>query len=407
MPVVSRSNNRILPANARASDVAKKAIQEILPAQQTRYMSALRVQGYAGILYNRLEQGKRCTCQSSQKHLNTRLDKEGKASKGLINQLITGSDTFDVTPYGHQNWNPQNPFTNETSPLAPGNKHQGTFGLVMNDPTDYPIGEVIEGPVDPDLDIEKMFGDWDGSLLGGSDIACSVCFGTGFVGGYMPFHASRQVFSVADPFVTLGECDIDALAKPWTAKGSKFFVTCTFPLGATGMDIIRVMDDSTPVNAQFTIDSTLITNELQVLKFCDGLPHLIEINFPEDLRFTHFELQFNLTHESAFFEFPKLTKSADITRLETLEPFQIILSPNIPSVRPMDIIVESTFGKVLVVQNVPWWNTRNRNVLGWECMVRVIEPMERFRLLPPRGRIKTKNETTNTQHDNMRGPHRT
>jgi hypothetical protein len=57
MPVKTSNNNRILPANGRAVDVAKRAIQEILPVQQMRYHDAFAVQGYEGVLYNRLGQG--------------------------------------------------------------------------------------------------------------------------------------------------------------------------------------------------------------------------------------------------------------------------------------------------------------------------------------------------------------
>lgn len=414
MPVVKRSNNQILPANARASDVATKAISELMPAQQMKYLDAFRVQGYQGVLYNRLEQGKRCTCQSSQKALNTRLNQAGKASVGDINKLLTGVDRFDLTPYDPHPLDPEDPFSNITSPHAPENKYQGTFNLKGNSP-EYNNTEVVpgkaygdNGPVDPDNQIEDLFGDWDAANLGFTDVACACCFGTGFVGGFAPFHANRQVFAVNDRQVTLTDtCDINELEQPWVANSKEFYVQAILPLGAIGIDVIRVMNGTDVVGATMEIDGVLVTNIPQTLKYCDGRMHVIHVVFTDNVDWTHFEMQFNLTHESAYFEFPKLRKGSDLSRLEQLEPFQIVMSPNIPSLRTNDIVVESTFGKVLVVQNSDWWNTRNRNVLGWECTVRVIEPTEKYRILPFRGRVKSKNVTTNIQHDNVRGSYRT
>jgi hypothetical protein len=65
-----------------------------------------------------------------------------------------------------------------------------------------------------------------------------------------------------------------------------------------------------------------------------------------------------------------------------------------------DIIVEQMLGKVLVVQNVNPWNSRERNILGWEAMVRVIQPMELYRLLPGRGRTKLKDQVTSLPKNN-------
>jgi hypothetical protein len=132
------------------------------------------------------------------------------------------------------------------------------------------------------------------------------------------------------------------------------------------------------------------------------MPHVINVQLVNSEVWTHLEIQFNVSKESAYFEFPKLKKGSDITKIDTTEPFNIILSPNIPSLRPLDIIVESTFGKCLVVQNSDWWNTRNRQVLGWECTVRVIQPQELYRILPVRGRVLTKNVTTNLVRTNQR-----
>ena len=90
-----------------------------------------------------------------------------------------------------------------------------------------------------------------------------------------------------------------------------------------------------------------------------------------------------------------------------MEPFQIVLSPNVPTINSQDIIVESQLGKVLVVQSVNTWKSRQRSILGWEIQVRVIQPQELYRILPPRGRIMSKDRTTLNSRDNVTGKYRT
>lgn len=416
MPVREQSNNRILPANSRAVDVATKAIAEITPVQQQRYMNAFRVQGYGGVLYNHLLQGRKCSCKAGQKALNTRLGLDGKASPGEINKLITGVETFEIAPYNSvSSWNQDDPFAPfETSPAAPVNKYQGVFDVITKDePTtkgQRPNGHVVDdvevgdnGRVDPFVDIDAIVGGFDAPNLGYSDVSCAICFGTGFVGGYSPFSAQRQVITVSD--VEL-QGNINLIDKPWSATDS-FAFQATLPRNPVSIDVFRVMYKHTPIYAQFKIDGKPIDSYSTLIPLCDGGVHDIEVTLRDGAPWTHMEMQFNLTTESAYFEFPRLTKGNDTSLLEQLEPFQIILSPNIPSVRSMDVIVESTFGKVLVIQNSNWWNTRNRDVMGWECMVRVIQPQELYRILPHRGRIPTKNQTTELVRDNVTGPRRT
>lgn len=415
MPVVSRSNNGILPANARAADVAERALNEIIPIQQRRYYDAFRPQGITAVHYNHLTSGRKCNCQSANKQLAGRLNEEGKASEGHINELIlgtgvdaNGSFSFNITPY-NQDQQRVTGRSNETSPYAPVNKNQGVFDIATLD-GDFPQADVVDedgfgdnGPVSA-IDLDSLVGDFDASAFGFSDASCPVCFGTGFVGGYAPFHAHRQVLTVADVQSVGGEIDITK--RPWVADNVKTFSTIVvLPRGAIGVDVFRVWNVVTPVNATYTIDGIALTSVTQLLSFCDGKRHVVVATVNGS--FSHFEMQFNLTTESVYFEFPRRGKSADTALLEQTEPFQIILSPNVPTIDSMDIIVESQLGKVLLVQNVNPWTSRNRAILGWEAQVRVIQPQELYRILPRRGRVLNKDRTTEMIRDNVTGPRRT
>ncbi len=403
MPVVNSSNFQVQSANARAADVAEKAIQEIMPEMQQRSMSAFRPQGVQCIHYNRLNSGRKCNCQSSQKQINGLLGQDGKADIGTINSLITGNTDFGVTPY---NFN-QKRVTGDnasSSPLAPVNKFQGVFD-VLSDDTEIPMADLLggrpsgvgdNGAVDA-VTIDEMVSDFDAGSLGFTDVACPICFGTGYVGGFTPFHGHRQVLTVMDLQLDPSG-SLDLLKSPFVANASFFNVIVKLPRGAIGVDIFRVLNGSEPTGAVISIDGNTITSINQILTYCDGRQHLI--NATNLKSFTHFEIQFSLSTESVYFEFPRRPSSANTALLEQTEPFQIILSPNLPAMDAQDIIVEQMLGKVLVVQNVNPWNSRERNVLGWEAMVRVIQPLELYRLLPGRGRTRLKDQATSLPKNN-------
>lgn len=409
MPVIDPTNAQINAANARASDVAERAVTEIMPQMQQRYYDAFRVQGVQCVHYNRLSSGRKCSCQASRKQINGLLGKDGKADIGTINTLITGNPNFGVTPYNANQQRLTQTDNTVSSPLAPLDKYQGVFdNLGVN--REIPMADLLggrkegvgdNGPVS-NLTIDDMVSDFDANSLGFTDVACPICFGTGYVGGYTPFQANRQVLTVTDMQID-PEGRIDVLKSPLVAEAKSFNVITRLPRGAIGIDVFRVWDGDTPTGATITIDGTLITSTLQILSFCDGRQHLI--NATNLTRFTHLEMQFNISRESVYFEFPRRPSSANTALLEQTEPFQIILSPNVPTMEAQDIIVEQMLEKVLVVQNVNPWNSRQRNVIGWEAIVRVIQPMEIYRILPARGRTMSKDRATNLpQNNGFRSP---
>jgi hypothetical protein len=404
MPVLDTTNMQVQSANARAADVAEKAIKEIMPEMQQRYMSAFRPQGVQCIHYNRLNSGRKCNCQTTQKQINGLLGKDGKADIGTINSLITGNPDFGVKPYNFNQGRVTGVNEAATSPYAPLNKFQGVFDILSAD-TEIPMADLLggrsegvgdNGPVEA-VTIDEMVADFDAGSMGFTDVACPICFGTGFVGGFTPFHGHRQVLTVMDMQLDPNG-SLDLLKSPFVAEAASFNVVVKLPRGAIGVDIFRVLNVDQPTGAIISIDGNIIKSINQILSYCDGRQHLI--NATNLTSFTHLEMQFSLSTESVYFEFPRRPSSANTALLEQTEPFQIILSPNVPIMDAQDIIVEQMLGKVLVVQNVNPWNSRERNVLGWEAMVRVIQPMESYRLLPGRGRTKLKDQVTSLPKNN-------
>lgn len=408
MPVRSKSNNRILPANSRAVSVAQRGVQEITPVFQTRYQNAFMVQGTQGVVYNRLEQGMKCTCGAARLNLGARMGKDGKLSEGAITEMLLGSPS-GIRPYAQ----PQE--QGVSSPNAPVSKWQesGVTGNSVNsnfNTTNLVIPLFSEesfkddGP-ERELDLDELVGEFDTGSLGISDVACPVCFGSSFVGGFSPMYGYRKVVHVGQMQMSQRDSEIDTTARPWRAISTHLEFKLVIPAGIIGIDACRLFNMDLIVPAVIKFDGQQVTN--QVIASYAGKQVTVSIDFDKPTYFTHFEFQANLSAESAYIELPKLPQSADLSKLDSTDPFQVLLSPNVPRLFKQDVIMEAKFGRILVVGAVTPWSTLQQLNLGWEAQVRVSQPQELYRLLPKRGRTMTKLQTTTGVHDNSRGRYRT
>jgi hypothetical protein len=262
MGIVHRSNNRVLPNNSRAVDVAHSSLARIAPVQARRYDAAFQVNGYNGILYHRMSSGYRCRCTNQSEVAASRLDIEGKADSGLISSLLTGQE-FGVRPYGSvaaTTIASKNtmleivPIDYQTARIGPpplanstdlaiqaalglsshdyitgqlgvpipvntpslydmdvpsaGQRIVGTFSdMYSSDPdqagatTIVESGSVPGGPVATTEEIVEMeeSGRHNPGGYGYTDAACPVCFGTGFVGGFNVHMGWRRVLVPYEP----------------------------------------------------------------------------------------------------------------------------------------------------------------------------------------------------------------
>ena len=374
MPLIDRRAN-LTPANMRAADVARKLIEQVAPMQQARQLAAHHVNGIEAILYSRLGSGRICTCRSANTTV-AKLSPDGKASPGAINRVIAGNDNFGISAY-----DPTDPLAPTIDPLSEA-VAATIFGVenrassnVNNEFDDATVAD--DGQFSPDLD--NLFGDFDMGTLGISDVSCPICFGSSYVGGYSPFRTWRYVLVPAD-LDTNSYLELPSMV----LSPGDHSVSVTLPKGACGLDVFRTMHGDLSTASTLTLDGQPVTVS-SVMRFCDGRPHTLRIVTPHPL--THVEMQFALSKEPIYFEIPKLTKNADISFLEQQEPFQIIVSPDVPDLKSLDVIAESQLGKILIVQSVNPWNTRNRQMLGFECMVRVAQPQELWRILPFRAPV--------------------
>jgi len=378
MPIIDRRAN-LTANNARAADVAAKMVEHIVPIQQQKTMAAFRVQGVPGILYSRLSSGMKCTCKSKNNEVIA-LSPDGKASSGAINRALTGENNFGISDYNPEMSDDEfaGILDTPTTPNASG------FTWLDNNTNkvgknQFDIGPTVGDNGQDSPDLEDMFKGFDLSELGLTDISCPICFGTNYVGGYQSFRNFRFV-AVPSMMVTSSYLELPSMA----LSPGVHSVSVVLPQGATILDVFRTMNGNQATVSSFTIDNQSISS-VSPLKFFDGKMHVITITTQSAM--THLEIQAGMSTQPVYFEFPKRTKSQDISLLDQSDPFQIILSPDVPNLQTLDVIAESQLGKLLIVQSVSPWNTRNRQMLGWECQVRVAQPQELFQILPVRRHI--------------------
>lgn len=395
MGLISRTNNKVIAPNSRAVDVATRAVEELTPVQQRKSHNAYMVQGFPGILYSRKHGGDVCTCGSSGRVVNSILDEKGAASPGVINELLTGA-SFGVEDYGADSWRMVISEVEDTTSPLNGSPFEGNPDI---DGADYPIG-------DQSVELDDLSSMFDPSMAGFGDYACPVCFGTGWVGGYSIMYGQRHVWGTHQMGLN-GDNPGELLTvdRPWAAETERVQIIATLPRGALAVTSSTLYYKDKKVGFGMTVNGVPVTSEAQFLSFCQGLPVLIELRFQRQ-RITHFELQFNTSQESVYFEFPKLQKSSDLQFLDLTEPFPILMSPNTPRVAVEDVLTDGEYGKALIVQSVGPWQTRSSHQLGWEVQVRVAQPYELPNILPRLNRIQTKHRTTRMVRDNSSGHRR-
>lgn len=448
MPVRHSTNNRVLNNNARASDVAKQAVDLLVPVQNRRYLEAFKVQGLKAVLYAPLRSGVPCSCKNRSKAAASFLAENGKASQGLINQLLTG-ENFSVLPYGVQ---PAKPAVDESGVEALSSVYERMNG---NGSAMTEVGDgYATNPADPrgrtllptvrtgqeDANTGYLADEFDNliefedpsaetwglegeqartitpdaglSAAGFYDVSCPICFGTGFVGGYSIHNGFRFVISltVNAPSWNLS-INAGAVAQfnettPVVSDCLSFSFDLPLPRHVVGIDALRVFNGTKSLGATIRVDSTTLTSEHQLVNFCDGRTHTITVTFPSPTSVSHVEVQLNQSNEWTLFEFPRLSRSGDPLTLDDTDPFSINVSPSIPNLVPWSVLAESTYGKVLLVKTVQSWNTRNRQVLGWDCEVRVVQGSELYNLLPRRKIVKSQNRPAMVR-DNRHGQRRT
>ena len=412
MPIVHSTNNKLLPANSRVVDVSKATINRLLPTQIRRYHNAFLVQGNACVVYNRLTNGVKCGCKSKVNAVKTRLNENGHASNEVINELLTGGHEFGILDYGSRvadtsNFvgqpsnavfqvvdetlqKPNELFNSDTRGKAWVGSGTDNWSTDPNNPNASTVidsGYGSNGAIGTDQDLEELLtgeNEFDQLGLGLRDVACPVCFGSGYVGGFQIFNGWRLVANFQHPSVELFDSSINYEDDVPSITGTRAQFSLPFSRGGVSVDSFKVWNYNKVLNPALSIDGLPIVAENDVLNFCDGASHTVALQFSEPTTWTHAELQVNQSTDDAYLDFPKINKGSVQSKIESMQDFQIVVSPLVPLVRSNDLIADSTYAKVFHVKDVTWWNDKDWTILGWECNVRPVQPSELYSLLPKR-----------------------
>ena len=367
----------LMPSNARATNGASALVEHVVSMQQRKMNAAFGVQGLPAFIYNQLRAGRPCSCKSADRKLTARLNSSGKADAGIINELVTGH-VFEVTPYSSLR-KKDDAVGDFYDPNA-----MSDFDIVGSDPDlanklvdDITVGD--NGVFRPDQ-IDEVLRNFDPAEIGYSDISCPICFGSGYVGGYSVFRGYRMV-ATAEDFDSQSMLIVEQ--SPFALEPGTHLLDLVLPKGLLWVDAIKAYNGSQRINAKFVINDRVLATPKDVLRYCTGTQVTLAVH--TDSVLTHIEIQGPASSISSFIELPKRGKSSDLV-LDPTEPFQILLSPDVPLISVGDVIIESQEGKALIVQNTTPWASAKRKPLGHEVQVRVAQPTELFKLLPRRGR---------------------
>jgi hypothetical protein len=413
-PVRESSNNKFLPANSRAVDVAKQAFSTLTPIQQRRYDNAFQVQGYDTLVYTRLTQGITCSCMSTQKEAASMLGEDGKLPPGRINELLTGGMVFKVQRYGARDKAREDlreprgmpPKTREDQQYDGLDSEESLDDNMLSDSTD--LDDPFASRVVPRTaeSIDDLIGNFDSNDINIGDVSCGICFGTGFVGGFTVGGSWRQILTTSWPDIRIAPGGlIEVNRKPFYFECDWAEFLVTLPKGFTAIDAVKVWNNTKLVRTgRILVDSN--TANYSIFKIlADGRPHLVRVEFDTPTEWTHVELQFGIRDRLERIDFPKMARNADMSKLDQTDDVQINASPMISTLSARDVLIEHTFGKAFEVMNVNPWNDKSRNILGWDCTGRVIQPNEVLNMLPRRrvyGQQTTHPVRDNTNSSNRR-----
>lgn len=418
-----RSNNRVLPANSRAVDVAKQMLERVVPVQQLRYANALEVNGYETMVYSRLKHGTVCSCQSRRGAAATLLDENGKLKPGHMDTLLSGGLSFRVQPYGTKD--PQRSDLRDIRGAEQQKEGDDVFldddggnqlaDFDIEDDLENPHTTVTHAPNEDEEDAQDIIdhSELDDNTTGfdaeqyTNDTKCAICFGSGYVGGFSLLNGLRLVLTTQwdQTALRLVNGTIETNRTPYSFMSQEVQFTVVFPKGVAGVDTFRVWNNDMQTHPSAILIDNLPYSMDLLRAFCDGRAHTLTVKHDKLTYWTHVELQFNLSDKIERFELPRKTDGSNMSMVDPAEDMALNASPTIPDLQREDVLVECTLGKALIVNSVTDWKTSKRNILGWDVNARVIQPAELLNLLPRRR--STHQQTTWMVRDNADGRRRT
>ena len=351
--------------NTHVVEVAKRSLVAASHIIQQQNHNSVQVAGFPIVIYQRMSGGVSCSCSAMETaaptfSTNNAYNERGEANSRLITALEQQSE-FGIADYH-----------NERTPEInlPTLDQQGAG-------EDYVIqsGQALE-----DFAIDEV------SLSAFGNSACPICHGSGYKGGYNFMQGSRLVLDHSDIFD--GSCvEIDRDVRPYRIKVLPGGGEITFKLSSVSPNVptaIFLWDGFNrvyPIQGSDVVslvapDGSLFTGNGALAQY--GVYKLDLSGFPEGFTFTHVEVLQLLVKTPVLADFPLLTAGFDPARVNTYSATTVNLSPNLPRLKPKDVIVDLTYGIRWYVTAVTHLANPTTGGQTWQQSVecRPIEPHE-------------------------------
>ena len=210
MPLRQQKQAMLPVKNARLVETALRTTENLLEVNRANARNAIEATGYPVTVYNRLTQGRRCTCSHQRQQL---LDEQGNLSTGMIETLVTGIES-SIEEYG----DPQYKAVLDSGRLETIDARWPNNAEDIKDTTINLAGGEGDPAADDHqaLSIELNLDDFDNEpnrLFIATSTSCGVCFGTSFVGGYEPLFGNRSIYDATHDH-EMYNCELDILAAP-------------------------------------------------------------------------------------------------------------------------------------------------------------------------------------------------
>jgi hypothetical protein len=100
--------------------------------------------------------------------------------------------------------------------------------------------------------------------------------------------------------------------------------------------------------------------------------------------FTHLSMQIMLSAMPTYIDYPHLSKTSDPTVLDAIDAVQLNVAPEVPIVKPFDLLFDRVFNKLWRVTTVDVMTDRILNQHGTSCNARVVQEFESLWQIIPR-----------------------
>lgn len=398
MTLVFRPHRSQQPRNNGSPNIARSAIDTLLPRAIRQYENALSVNGFPIVYYRRRNTGVRCTCcggavvpaftPDALPAGITVLDERGAGTDNFINSMLQGS-VFSIDRYGSR---PQQVDANggdNPQRSAPHSPQQRSAEVHHKSSSmDDPYAEQIE----PE-DVEDLFsnGTEDNFAQATATMGCGVCLGTGWVGGYEPSNGLRMVYDAQTAWKDGAERD--GSSRPESillATNRTLILDVLWPAGAVGLEALRLWNNRQPIGealVQVRDDAGTLTplTVQNVSQFCTGVSRETHLTFGPNVDvFTHLEIQFEMGLQPVYAEWSRLSYNENLQVPENLDNPSLVISPSLPHVALYDIVTESVYRKLWKITTATPAFDRERQINGWEVTARLLQAYELPGLLPRR-----------------------